>query len=900
MTEHELISPNMDNVKQASPTLFQQKELLSIARIGYLREHNIPIANEEVLRRTMGVLKDALTRHLQEEGRGEIKPNERLRPLINKGLLLRDSLHEEAKNVLDLTSKNETTGLGNVGPFALQNSLLIKAHNESKNYLLTPDLKYTEQLVDTSRRRKIAIDKFAAVGIANLPEELGGVTLDRIPDIVDRSKLIRNMIASFLFRGNLNPIIEMTELRNFQTLNKSAYFADEAKGKIINAFNLSDKEEITFVLDLFNQTKEAFCSNQSVPKGDDDRGMDGLFRNFSKDLLLLHPILEEEQIITYPGAIVRGVPNLWNDAETIAGFKIPNREMLLRAIRQARTKNEIFNEDRLYKGLRVWRQYDKMVLKHMNKAKRIKNRLKERESLLENILSDSAHPLPNEAYGSKYSSEKQIHDKWSTAAKSESEARRLTKVIRNNSRIQKETREYEEWLRITYGDNFPDFVPMSRSVFLQKLKNEVRSIRAAKNFKNTTLTVIEEALNTDSLFPGEANHAYINLGNMGAQKWIKQELIRSKGFAEEFKKKPENIPCENQDDVIFPNEYALRNLKEYLVNKALPGKLRSYLKFWIVDSKNLKEYLNSKPETWKIAYREFVLEATRRRVDLLEYSVNVMESYSSLTNDLENAEARLNKWLKETGEPLPTNAIWSKEEASKYILETKASELPAAQEMSSDDLQKAVPKMLNFIVSVSPSTFPLVVSSRSELKTWINQEIVEIKKEMKKKMEEKTFKSKMKSRETSIENKGRRELENREIDVQVMKINEGIRSLSRKLKFSSKAIGLANGPFAPFLENTSFNRDDFLRICRKRLILANAILSEKKRQEESNLAKIEFETLLRSTYARKVKQEITSMQKDLGVLEKEDLRNWLIGRMADLSLALQDSDQKEEKSPSQG
>jgi hypothetical protein len=891
MKEHGFVLADIDN-KQVFPSPSQQRELLDIARIG-LRKNNISIANETVLKRALGVLGDALTRQLREEGREIPRPNERLRPLIGKGLLLREDLCGEAKDILDLTLKNETVGSVNMGPFALQNSLLIGADNEREHHLLVPNLKIIEQLVVTSKKRKTTIDKIAAVGLTHLPEGLGKITLDRIPNIADRAKLVRNMITSFLFRGSLNPIIGIEDLRNFQTLSKPEYFSDEMKKKIVTTLNLSDKEEVAFVLDLFNQAKEVFSNIQFVSE-DNAEGMDKLFRKASKSLLLLHPILEREQINIFPSTVASGVLNLWDDAEVVDGFKIPSRKMLYQAIRQTRANNDNFNTERLYAGMAVLNRHDEIVLAHEAKTRKLKEILSERKTLLENLTSDPAYPLPAEAYGEKYSSEKSVHDEQLIVSRFDKEIRKMTKVMEDNLKIQKEMGKYEEWLKMTYGNILPDFVPMPRSVFLEKLQSEVRRIGASRNTTNNLLMKIEEALSVDLSFSGKDENIFGHLSREGAREWINRELIEDKALAERLKEKPESIPYKNSNQVAFPGRNILNDYEKRLADKNSPAALCSYVRFWKDESTKLKEHSNSKYEIWKKYYKEFTLEAIKQRINLLECSLGVTEKFFSLTTNLEDAKNKLSKFLDNPNEPLPADAVWSKNNASAYILEIKTSELPIMEKIKSDDLREAVLGARKFLHFVSPSIFPLVVSSRSKFNVFMRKGAVEIEKKLVEKKKERESLLGKDSAKTSKMDKGGGISMSNKLRDQVWGANNKIESLSKQLEFYLKAAELAYDPFAPFLKNESFKREDFLRIWKRRIVLASATLNKKKIQGKSKLAKIAFESLLRDVYTRKITQEIKDKQKDLEFLEKEDLKNRLVRKMSNLDLALKDPNQKEE------
>lgn len=873
----------------------QQEELYRIARITYLRGHKIPIDSLGILDQAMGVLGDALRRQLGEEGRASIAPNEKLKPLIEKGLLLRDRLCQQAQEVIELSRKNEVTSPELMGPFALSPSLLTLARKEIGGYLLIPQLKHAQQLVDISRQRAGVIDRLMNIGLSNLPEKLRGVTPERFPDLADRAKLVRNMIASFVLRGNFNPLITISDLKDFVRIagKSQLNFSDEAKEVLTSELNLSLGEERAFIFDLFKQTREAFSVNQSVPAPSDTQGIDKFYRGFSKDLLLLHPALEEEQIITSVKKVTPDSLNLWREAAVIGNSKVPKPEMLAQAIRQARARGDNHAAEQLYQGIIIWKKHDSRVGERAAKIKRLEERLKDRKALLVN-LSDSSFPLPNEAYSLRYSSEKKVQDVRMVAAQQAREARRLTEIMENSLREQSEAKEYTDWLRATYGDNLPDSVPMPRGVFLQKLRDETRSLRTALAANNSKCEIIEELLNLDFLFPSTNETAFGYLKKKNGKDWIEQDLTRVHKLNEQIKEKPEDFFHEKQKSFRLLSAQTLEALKKRLAKQNLPSVLRSYWSFWFEAYRNLNKYMRVKPDTRDKYYRGLVQEGMEQRINLLEYARPVLEKSADLTSKLANAQEAYGRLLEKPQEPLPFEATWSKEDAQEYVAEIKASELPDLKGLSLDDLQKTILEMRKFLVLASLSTLPLIIPEKSRLYEWTNQRVTKIRKELEEKTQEALkMRAMVKSRRefmqyATSEERATEAAKNKDHKRQIKKIEKRASILKKQLVFSLQAQEFLDYPLVPSFDEGSMKREKFLRIWRRRVEFVDVLCNSEETRQKSESARGTYLVLLRNSYMKRVGREVELMQDDLKVLETTDINKQFIDNMREIGLVMEE------------
>src|SRR3989344_3858153 len=108
------------------PVLSQKHkaDLLESARF-YLREHKIAIT-PAVLEKTLAVLSDALNRQVQSQSREVIAPKKSIRPLIKKGLELRENVRQFSEEVVKVTLENPTNIESPAGPCALSADTLRK------------------------------------------------------------------------------------------------------------------------------------------------------------------------------------------------------------------------------------------------------------------------------------------------------------------------------------------------------------------------------------------------------------------------------------------------------------------------------------------------------------------------------------------------------------------------------------------------------------------------------------------------------------------------------------------------------------------------------------------------------------------------------------------------------
>ena len=219
------------------------------------------------------------------------------------------------------------------------------------------------------------MEKLASTALSSLPREFGEVTLDRFPEVARRSRLIRNMITSFVFRGHLSPLITSSELKSFAHASWETDF-EQAKTRLILLIGNGDSSQIKFVEDLFAQVVTSFSNIQ--PPGENDPGsITRFYKRFGRDLLVLDPISEEQTIITMQERIKEGSPHLWEDGVMVGNYIVPSVDKLVQAAEQETAKDNQVQSDKLYSGVKIWQWLQDEDSRRNRRANHLEEQLKE-------------------------------------------------------------------------------------------------------------------------------------------------------------------------------------------------------------------------------------------------------------------------------------------------------------------------------------------------------------------------------------------------------------------------------------------------------------------------------------------------------------------------------------------
>lgn len=311
------------------------------------------------LKLAIGIVGDCLIRGMLLSGSSKFKPGESLPVVIQRGLQHRELVHSIVSYAVKETDRDFRSHPGSrVGSLALDREHLSKVRPIEPLFVLKPDVTLCDTLAYTTQARSQILPQLAERVLVVVPQDLfPDANLDRFPNTSDRANLVRNAITSLCFREVAFPVISVEELRRFiasATGKVETVFSAAALSMTLKFFVSPDdpsrEETSKFVTDLFTQVKEVFiraAADPSVQPLDTQTGpvsytaiRDLVYRQFEPFLLLLHPALEEKELITNPARHQEGAYSLWQKERSVVlrGVRVPNYEMLLAANRLAKAK----------------------------------------------------------------------------------------------------------------------------------------------------------------------------------------------------------------------------------------------------------------------------------------------------------------------------------------------------------------------------------------------------------------------------------------------------------------------------------------------------------------------------------------------------------------------------------
>lgn len=843
----------LKNGEQQTLTAKQKEDLIDATRTYVVRRLKISPTLQN-LEKAAGVLGNAVSRALDEQGRPSLTPADRVKTLVKKGLEVREDIRRRAESLLNLSLTNQTDFREFLGPLALPKSLIRACNIELVNFPLTADIPASLQVATLGQQRLRQIDYIALIGLGYLPEPLRqNVTLVRFKP-VERTSLIRNMIASYVFRNHLSPLISTSDLKTFvQGFKKSPlYFDEQNKEALYATLNLTDSGIRAFVSALYDQTGELFRLRQTFLDNISPDTIEQFYFWFSKDLLLLHPALEEAKIITQLDRLKEGTPSLWDDSISFGPIKIPNPESLAKALVQAEALHDIITTNRLREGIRTWHWFNQEIKKHQGKIDLAKKELAERQKLLQNLRIYPKLPLPEEAYFNRYKT--QVETKRRAEA-STREVRRLSHIIEESFAEQARTRSYRRFLTQRYGTKLPDQVPMLQSVSIRELESKSGSISVQLSQIRSQLRNIEDLLDLDLTRYKEIGPMVNRLNKTDAKARIESELLHTISLQRKFQKDPQSIP--------FDQEY-LSQLTEHLNSRLptpktgsrkplLPIQLKDYNRFWRDIKKNLGELRrkkNIKTEDKIEFWQELILQILEKRVDLLGYTFALDDKKQQLAEQSEQVRDQIRHSRQVTGRLVDDQTVWSKEEAEQFIIENEASALPSfivLKETGQEEFTKVITNMRWAIANLQhedlPETIPAASLMAARLIETINihQHKVDLWKESK---------------------------EKRRI--------KGLTARLHALKFLFENF---NQPLIPIKEATGLSKEGFIRAWKKRIDLIQAICYRDEAYQESQQVQEAYENIMRATFLRMLVGELSSRKKAIRELSKRDIEREFVERM---------------------
>lgn len=825
----------------------QQQDILDAARF-YLREKRIP-TNEETFKRAASVVSDALSKSLKEKGQDLAEPKDRLRPLINRGLELREDLRERAEFFHKLTLENQTADDRLIGPFALPASLVTATEVELKNFALTGTPQASQTTVSLSEARLNIIDNLVKEALSSLPESLKDVSLDQFPKIPDRVKIIRNMIASFVFRGTFSPLITTQDLRNFvqKAKNLPGIFDEETRQYLSSGLNILTLSERPFLEALYVQTATAFRSNLIVPDETNPLAIDNFYRQFNKDLALRHPALEEGTIITIPQRVSRDQPHLWEQAPVFGNFRIPEPDILAQTIRQVNALGDYVTVERLSDGLKTWQWFYQQQRTQREKIEKKEGELNQNQTLYSQLVNDPEHPLPPEAFVVRSETQAKARRTMIFAQK---EIKELTDIMEENVKRQRETEEYQSVLITRYGNNLPDFVPMPSTILLQQLKGEERSLTARKGAVTRRFTALEDLLNLDYFRYKEDESAVGILHRKDAKLWLDEQLAKVE------KSSAYELTRELHEDL-------MKHLKDRTNKKVntsfrnLPESFNSFYQFWLSQRTSLGKTLRSK--SYPVIWQKFLDDAKAQTIALLKSTIEYLESTEQvegvINTQLENIQRRSDELSqKQPEESILTDTPWSKNDALDYIRQAQLKNLPDLTHLGWEQLLKDI-RIMRTLVSRTGISLPNVIPTQNHLREWLEVRIDQTKSQV-----------------------GVIKTENKKGDL---------KELSTRLRTSEQLALYLDHPLFPLPEGEGLPRQEFLRILRERVKLAYATYFEEEAQNRSKQSAAEYEKVNRKMFISTLKQELGVKTQKLDQLRQRNIEGEFIGKMKPLNLVLE-------------
>lgn len=836
----------------------QEKDVVDAARM-YLRKNHIGI-NPDVLQRTLGVMGDAARRGLALEGKAFFTPKERMRALIANGLEMREDLRVKAEGFLAL-SKSEPEIYGDlIGPLALPATLVRAAAVEVNGFALVAEPKAIEEVVNIADQRMGRIDHIAQIGLDHLPEPFTGVTLDRFPTVLERARLIRNMVTSFVFRDSLSPQISTQDLKDFVLQSELAKDMESQADIIAEIAGLTEQPDRAFLQALARQASQLFTVHKTLPNDENPGSVDDFYRHFARGLLLLHPALEEQSIVIIPQRITADAPSIWDDSGIIEGVKVPKVELLAQALRQAVAKADRVNIERLTSGIKAWKLYVDTTKRHNLAVRKAEQDLQEREALFLN-LDDPNFELPKEAHFVVYTEQQKAA---TTLRSTRANAQRLANILKDTTTEIEEIEQYEQYLRQQYPEVLPDFVPIPARVQDKIRLQQRRESIGRRTAIQARITLIEELLDFDLLRSRQSGSAITRLRKEDSMDWLEQQKEQTHKLLEQMETDPEILPFDEQLLKDMQN-----HLKERFGRKSglpnIPESLKDIFDFWKDLPKKIVRILRSKDKGrhWVLLVRQIL----QNRVELLDQAASSVEErkrlYETNTENAEPDKSPADKTL------VVEDVFWGKEEALRYIQKTRILKIPESTKLEKEYINR----MRIFVLGLALTFLPLKIIGRQSLITWIFGRIKEAQRQAS------TASAQAETLKQS-ENPDRKELG---------KASSRIRRSERRAETYQRLLFYMQHELFPLPEGAGLTRDDFLDAWKKRMNFAYAICYHEDVARENQVAQVVYEQIMRENFKARLFRELEGKRKGLNELKTRNVDKEFVESLRRQNLVLEPS-----------
>lgn len=492
----------------------KQLDIVNSRLPGYFKSTGIPFNHEtaRAVRAILGV--DAVDRAMLEAGIDRMHPSLDIRPLLRRGLELRAVVRDTAAAGLEgIEAALRRDPALVVGPYAYKVDTAQAAIAQIKQFASTPNIKEAEEIAALYTQRSHALPQLAQVALGTVPhEQFPQATLENFPSPEDQAKLVRNMIAAYIFRGGLAPVITIEELRRFTEEGKDIQLLLQESDVLSSIISLLPEESTVpksvyeqYLTDLAIQVAAAFLKFRAR-EFHSSRGVHGqavferdhIYGAFNDTLLLLHPALEEEPIIVNPDRAGESDYSLWGKdlSVVVNGQRIPVVNALFRAERLANVRG--YDTSRFENAQRAWNKYFKSSSFEAGQIARLSQQITDLERRREETSAGA--PLPTHARVFAQAWERSSHD----------ERKKAEHAFRDNrDRIiaaKRQRQQMDEYLA-TVADlpegASADILPMPEVIGTKYFHSEKARRTQAASLAKQTKEKLQTLVREDAFFRGE-------------------------------------------------------------------------------------------------------------------------------------------------------------------------------------------------------------------------------------------------------------------------------------------------------------------------------------------------------------------------------------------------------------
>lgn len=640
----------------------QQEEIFKAAK-KYLIEQRIPLEDLKILGSAILVVSDALKRGMLAQEILIPGPKERLSPYIKDGLTRRDELIEEAKKYCSVVRGTSPFHTEYSGALAISQSLFISCNHDLQNTKLLTQLENIESFTLLTQSREKAVEQLANTALSNLPEPLSKVNIEQFPSINERAKITRNMISSYIFRGTLSPVITIDELKRmaFAGSISTDLFNTQKFDDLVKTLNL-DGEVLDTAKAFFHQTKEVFSKIPPIPLDSQDREADFFYTYFSRDLLLLHPALEEERIITDPLKITSGIPSIWDRGFRIDNLLIPQPEMLIRTIRQTRARGFEWEAIKLQKALTAWRWSERAEPELEDKIAKAEQKLSLLKGMLQSALNGDE--LPQKAFFIIYKDQEIAKAK---TERQEKITQGVHKIIEDNIKRREAAKQYQSRLIEKYGETLPRLVEAPVLVDIREKEDQIKLNQYRIGQLKTNLKLYDKMLSLDYFWGKNYSDQTLSLTIPGSSEIIGQAIKGNNQLLEQLQTGVVNIEQLYDQQVVNLFKRYKTWLKLDSKNMfRLPFELSKWLEKW--REIEAEEMLSDKE-----IKQEMLISLTQIRSRVLNRAFKHSKEYDQLSDLSSSLRRDIVLLQNQNPATLSDTRRWDRQQAAEFIQQIEAS-----------------------------------------------------------------------------------------------------------------------------------------------------------------------------------------------------------------------------------